>query len=107
MITIHFNDYKRFAMYLQIKRELGDELDYTRLLLEMKTRSDAEIHKMSRSYGLDFTVEEIQQLRPLLDEISMHWILTGVPESFISKVQRILGEKRTNQLLDDYLNMRK
>lgn len=82
-------------------------MDYTRLLLEMKKRSDDEMLKMSKSYGLDFTVEEIGMLRPLLDEISMHWILTGVPESFISKVERILGQKRTNQLLEDYLNMRK
>ena len=82
-------------------------MDYTRLLLEMKVRSDEEIYRLSRSYGLDFAIEEIQQLRPLLDEISMHWILTGVPETFISKVARIIGEKRTNQILDDYLNMKK
>lgn len=77
------------------------------MLLEMKKRSDEELLKMSRSYGLDFSLEEIGSLRPLLDEISMHWVLTGVPESFISKVERILGEKRTHQLMDDYLNMKK
>lgn len=107
MITIHSNDYKPNGAGLQILRKLGDKLDYTRLLLEMKKRSDEEMLKMSKSYGLDFSVEEIRRLRPLLDEISMHWILTGVPESFISKVERILGQKRTHQLLEDYLNMRK
>ena len=73
----------------------------------MKSRSDEEMYRLSRSYGLDFSVKEIQQLRPLLDEISMHWILTGVPETFISKVSRVIGEQRTHQILEDYLNMKK
>ncbi len=73
----------------------------------MKKRSDEDMFKLSRSYGLDFSVEEIRQLRPLLDEISMHWILTGVPETFVSKVSNVIGEQRTHQILENYLNMKK
>ncbi|GEM_PF-375900 len=82
-------------------------MDYSRLLMDMKKKPDEEMYMLARSYGLDFSVEEIRQLRPLLDEVSFHWILTGVPETFVSKVAAVIGEGRTNQILEDYLNMKK
>ena len=60
-------------------------MDYVQFLNEVKTRSDAEVKVIARSYGIDLSTSEIRALRPLLDEISFHWIFTGIPEMFINK----------------------
>lgn len=79
-------------------------LDYLQFVNEIKMKSDAEAKQLADRYGIDLSLREIQALRPLLDEISFHWLFTGVPESFISKVKAAVGEKKGEELFRQYLD---
>lgn len=79
-------------------------MEYLQLLHAVKSSSNAEIHELSSKYGIHFTDNEINALRPLLDDISFHWLFTGVPESFIMRVQEVIGFTKTDQLLRMYEN---
>ena len=79
-------------------------MDYLQLLNEIKTRNDHEVQKIAGSYGINLSITEIRALRPLLNDISFHWILTGIPESFINKVRNAIGDKKTEMLFKMYLD---
>ncbi|MFC5604071.1 hypothetical protein [Sporosarcina koreensis] len=80
-------------------------MDYMQILNEIKRKSDAEAKLIADAYGIDLSINEIRALRPLLDEISFHWIFTGIPESFIAKVKRAVGDKKGEELFRQYLDM--
>ena len=83
------------------------EMDYAQLLSEVKMRSDEEVKVLARQYGVDLSITEIRALRPLLDDISFHWLFTGVPESFLNKIRRAIGDKKTDILFQKYLDTTK
>lgn len=66
--------------------------------------SDSEVKSLIKPYGIDLSTKEIRALRPLLDEISFHWIFTGIPEVFIKKVRIAIGDRKTEKFLRMYLD---
>lgn len=89
-----------------LKKE-GNKLDFVQFLDVVKNSDDTEVKKIANSHGVDFSISEIRALRPLLDEISFHWIFTGIPESFIGKVRSVLGRRKTDTLLQMYFDATK
>lgn len=81
-------------------------MDVMMMLNEVKMSSNVEVQSLAASYGVHVSLVEIQALRPLLDEISLHWFFTGIPKDFIAKVEAILGPDKTEELLDMYRNAR-
>lgn len=81
-------------------------MDFITFLNEVKMSSNVEVQAIAASYGIDFSLEEIQALRPLLDEISFHWLFTGIPNQFIHNIEAILGPAKTADLLHMYKNAR-
>lgn len=79
-------------------------MDYAQFLNEVKTSSDSEVKSIAASYGIDLSTSEIRALRLLVDEVSFHWIFTGIPEVFISKVRIAIGDQKTEQLLRMYFD---
>lgn len=77
-------------------------MDYAQLLNEVKTSSDSEVQSFAASYGVQLSTSEIRALRLLVDDISFHWIFTGIPEIFIDKVRIAIGDRKTEQLLGLY-----
>lgn len=77
-------------------------MDFLQLVNEVKMSSDSEAKKVAASYGIELSTTEIQALRPLLDDISFHWLFTGIPKSFINKVENTIGSKKTKRLLHMY-----
>ncbi|MFC7684665.1 endonuclease IV [Ureibacillus sp. GCM10028918] len=63
------------------------------------SKSDREIVKFSREYGIDLTIEEVQRLRPLTERASITWLITGIPNSFLKEVESIIGKKKLKKLL--------
>lgn len=63
------------------------------------SKSDREIVKFSREYGIDLTIEEVQRLRPLSERASITWLFTGIPNSFLKEVESIIGRKKLKKLL--------
>ncbi|WP_203246899.1 hypothetical protein [Sporosarcina beigongshangi] len=82
-------------------------MDYAYLLNEMKMRSDEDVRLLARQYGVELSISEIKALRPLLEDISFRWLFTGVPESFISKIRRVIGNQKTEMIFQKYLDMTK
>ncbi|WP_370644715.1 hypothetical protein [Sporosarcina sp. ACRSL] len=80
-------------------------MDYMQILNEIKKKSDEEAKMLADAYGINLSIKEIRALRPLLDEISFHWLFTGIPESFIKKVKYAVGEKKGEELFRQYLDM--
>ena len=79
-------------------------MDFVHFLNEVKMSSDSEVKSIANSYGIDLSTPEIRALRPLLDEISFHWVFTGIPDIFISKVRIAIGDKKTEIFLRMYLD---
>ncbi len=79
-------------------------MDYVQLINEVKMSSNSEVQSIATSYGIQLSTTEINELRLLVDEISLHWIFTGVPEAFISKVRMAIGDQKTEQLLQLYVD---
>jgi hypothetical protein len=75
------------------------------MLNEIKSKSDEEAKRLASSYGINLSINEIRALRPLLDEISFHWLFTGIPDSFIAKVKYAVGDKKGEELFRRYLDM--
>ena len=63
------------------------------------SKSDKEIVKFSKQYGVDLTVDEVQRLRPLTQKASVTWLITGIPSSFLKEVENIIGKKKLKKLL--------
>lgn len=66
--------------------------------------SDRDAQALAASYGVRLSIEEIRALRPLLDDISLHWLFTGVPPEFVEKVKRAVGERKGEELFQYYLD---
>ncbi|KXH87424.1 hypothetical protein [Sporosarcina sp. HYO08] len=82
-------------------------MDLIQLLNEVKMKSDEEAQALAAQYGMDFSKQEIRALRPLLNEISFHWLFSGIPDAFIQKVKNIIGAEKTNRLLKEYYDFKK
>ena len=79
-------------------------MDYVQFLNEVKSSSDSEVKRIAASYGIDLSTSEIRALRLIVDDISFHWIFTGIPDVFISKVRIAIGDQKTEQLLRMYFD---
>ena len=82
-------------------------MDYAQLLSEIKMKSDADVKVIAKQYGIDLSISEIRALRPLLDEVSFHWLFTGIPDSFINKIRNTIGNQKTEILFKKYLDATK
>jgi hypothetical protein len=72
------------------------------LIGDLKRMSDGELRELAGQYGVVLTKSEIRKLRPLLDEVSVSFLWTGVPEPLIQKVESVIGKERTRQILDEH-----
>ncbi len=77
-------------------------MDFLQFLNEVKMSSDEKVKALAASYDVHFTIREIQLLRPLLDEISIHWLFIGIPSHFIQQVEQVIGPERTGTFLQMY-----
>lgn len=77
-------------------------MDVLQIVQEMKKLTDVEAARYAAQHGIQLSIAEVRQLRPLIDEISISWLFTGIPHSFIEKVADIIGYEQTMLYLDYY-----
>ncbi|ARD46783.1 hypothetical protein SporoP37_00055 [Sporosarcina sp. P37] len=77
-------------------------MDLLQLIQEIKQLPDQEAVQYAASYGVVLSAAEVRQLRPLLDEVSLVWLFTGIPQAFIEKVSSIIGYEKTMLYLEQY-----
>ncbi|MEC1179975.1 isopropylmalate synthase [Metasolibacillus meyeri] len=63
--------------------------------------SDADIQRfMRKKTGIELSLQEIQQLRPLLAGANMSWLLSGVPKDVLKRVDKVIGKEKRKQLMN-------
>lgn len=77
-------------------------MDFLNLLNDIQQKNDQEVQQLADSYGVFLTTDEISLLRPLVNDISIHWYFTGIPTSFLHKVEQIVGSDKMQELLNMY-----
>lgn len=77
-------------------------MDYLALLSEINRKSDKELAEYAKAYQIPLSKKEIQKLRPLLSSFSFQWVLTGIPTQVMHEIEKILGKKKTKELLGKY-----
>lgn len=62
--------------------------------------NDAEIQRfMRKKTGVELSLSEIQQLRPLLASANMSWLLSGVPKDVLKRVDKVIGKEKRKALM--------
>ncbi len=77
-------------------------MDYLALISEINRKSDKELAEYAQTYQIPLSKKEIQKLRPLLSSFSFQWVLTGIPDHVMKEIEKILGKKKTKELLGKY-----
>lgn len=75
----------------------------TELLEQFLSKSDREIQEFAYSYGVKLSLEEIRRLRPIAENASITWLVTGIPHYVLQEIESIIGRKKLKQLLQ-FLN---
>jgi hypothetical protein len=73
-------------------------LDISRFIHELQTSSIKDFKKMIKAFDIKLSDKEIKEVYPLLQEISISWLLLGVPMHIQQKLINILGEQRAVDL---------
>jgi hypothetical protein len=79
-------------------------MDFVKLMNEIRVKNNFEVQQIARSYGVFLSIQEIEALRPLLDEVSFHWLFTGIPNQFLRKVSDAIGEEKAEELFQMYFD---
>lgn len=69
------------------------------ILQQFLTKSDGEIQEFAASYGVKLSRDEIRRLRPIAQNASITWLVTGIPQSVLIEVEKIIGRKKLKQLM--------
>ncbi|WP_301107410.1 hypothetical protein [Sporosarcina sp.] len=77
-------------------------MDLLQLIQEIKQLSDQDAQNYAANNGVQLSVKQIQQLRPLLDEVSLSWLFTGIPTAFLEKVSAIIGYEEMMLYMEQY-----
>lgn len=73
-------------------------MDISRFIHELQTCSIKEFKKILKGFDIQLSDQELKEVYPLLQEISMTWLILGVPMTIQQKLVRILGEQRAIDL---------
>lgn len=64
------------------------------------SKSDREIVQFARQYDVDLTLDEVRRLRPLTQNASITWLVTGIPNRVLRDVEAIIGRRKLRKLLN-------
>ncbi|MFF2754295.1 hypothetical protein ACFVR1_11200 [Psychrobacillus sp. NPDC058041] len=77
-------------------------MDISRFIHELQTSSIKDFKKMIKAFDIKLSDKEIKEVYPLLQEISISWLLLGVPMNIQQKLINILGEQRAVDLFQQF-----
>lgn len=73
-------------------------MDISKFINELQTCSIKEFKKILKEFEIKLSDKEIKEVYPLLKEISITWLLLGVPIAIQQKLATILGEQNAVNL---------
>ncbi|MGN7476585.1 isopropylmalate synthase [Solibacillus silvestris] len=68
-------------------------------LENFKGMNDKQLQKFAKQQQLDFSLEEIKELRKILSNASISWGIYGIPKKVQEEVEQLIGTKRYKKLL--------
>ena len=75
-------------------------MDIAKFIIQLQTCSKKEFKKILKGFDVKLSDKEIEGVYPLLQEISITWLVLGVPNAIQQKLISILGEKRAIALYE-------
>lgn len=75
-------------------------MDIAKFIIQLQTCSKKEFKKILKGFDVKLSDREIEGVHPLLQEISITWLVLGVPHAIQQKLISILGEKRAVDLYE-------
>lgn len=68
-------------------------------LISLRAMNDREIMQWAANNGVELSLKEIQTLRKTLEKGSIDWLVNGVPDKVLYKLNQTIGEKKLNKLM--------
>ncbi|WP_313891852.1 hypothetical protein [Psychrobacillus sp.] len=75
-------------------------MDISRFIYQLQTCSIEEFKEILKGYDVKLSSSELKKVHPLLQEISLTWLVLGVPMPIQQKLINILGENRSIELFN-------
>lgn len=76
-------------------------MDISSFIHQLQTSSIKDFKKLLKEFDVKLSDNEIKEVYPLLQEISISWLLFGVPMPIQQKLIGILGEQRAINLYQE------
>lgn len=78
-------------------------MDIAKLVLQLQSCSKKEFKTIIKGFDIKLSDKELDGVYPLLKEISITWLVLGIPVSIQQKLIQILGEQRAGALYQEIL----
>lgn len=60
--------------------------------------NDKQLQKFAKQQQLEFSIEEIQKLRKILNKATISWGIYGIPKAVLEEVEQIVGSKKYKKI---------
>lgn len=78
-------------------------MDIGKFILQLQKCSKKEFKTILKGFDIQLSDKEINGVHPLLQEISLSWLVLGVPLSIQQKLIQLLGEQRAAALYKEII----
>lgn len=76
-------------------------MDIGKFILQLQSCSKKEFKTILQGFDIQLTEKELSGVHPLLQEISLSWLVLGVPLSIQQRLIQLLGEQRAINLFNE------
>lgn len=68
-------------------------------IMSLANKSNDEIKKVAAENGISLSLDEVSYLRTVIQQASMDWLIFGIPEYVLVDLEKKLGSKKVQKLL--------
>lgn len=78
-------------------------MDITKFIAQLQSCSKKEFKTILKGFDIKLSDKELDGVHPLLKEISLSWLVLGVPLAIQQKLIGLLGEQRATALYNEII----
>ncbi|MDI2588131.1 hypothetical protein OR571_13645 [Psychrobacillus sp. NEAU-3TGS] len=78
-------------------------MDIAKFIVQLQNCSKKEFKTILKGFDIKLSDKELDGVHPLLQEISLSWLVLGVPVSIQQKLIQLLGEQRATALYKEII----
>ena len=68
-------------------------------IMSLASKSNDEIKRVASENGISLSLDEVSYLRTVIQQASMDWLIFGIPEYVLVDLEKKLGSKKVQKLL--------